>query len=168
MTCQQQRRKPVKKIYSWGRQERGSGMTLDEFKLLSTTSSHCSASPLAPALFLTSLLFSLSRLATAHLALAVWLCPSYCQPFCLCYRLQCLNILLDCNCLQLDALSAPAAQICLCCFFVFFSAPKWDTVYSSNCHVKLCMYASSCKANKSALFLHSWWLCQKPQQQKAL
>lgn len=46
-----------------------------------------------------------------------------------------------------------------CCFF----APKWDIVYTSNCHVKLCMYASSCKANKGVLFLHSWWLWQRPQ-----
>lgn len=42
--------------------------------------------------------YSLSWLATAQLAPVVWLCPSSCQSFCLCFRLRCSKILSDCLC----------------------------------------------------------------------
>ena len=41
---------------------------------------------------------SLSWLATTQHTPVVWLCPSSCQSFCLCYRLKCLNILSHCLC----------------------------------------------------------------------
>lgn len=143
MTRQQQRRKAVKKISSWSGQGRGSGVTRDEFKLHPV--------PLAAALLLTPLFNFLSRLATAQLAPAVWLCPSFCQSLCLLLQTPVIEYFVRLPLhSQMDALSAPAVRICLLVW------QKCSFVLHTN---EMCPFQNA--VLKSVIFLHSWWLCQK-------
>lgn len=164
MTCQQQRTKPVKKIYSSGQQDRGSGMTLDGFNfsphhlvftaLLATSScpiSHFGAPP--P---LTGYSFAGSCCLVLSFCLSALLSLLQTPVFGYFVRLHLPTI----GCSRCPG----CTNLSQCCFLL----PNETLFTLQTCHVKLCMYALSCKANKSVLFLHSWWLCQKPQQQKAL
>lgn len=66
-------------------------------------------------------------LAAAQPALAVRRCPSFCQAFSLCYRLQCLNILFHCLCIHKWMLSLLwlYKSVSHCEFF----AHKWDVSF---------------------------------------
>lgn len=132
-------------------------MTRDEFKLHFILYSSLLCLPLAAALLLIPVFLFFPWLATAQLAPAVWLRPSVCQSLCFCYRLQCLNISSDCLCTHKWMHSLPwlYKYVSQCDWNAFFSSPhKWKVV-SPKCHVKLWIYASSCKASKSVIFLHS-------------